>query len=85
MWCWSVLSETVGARYPQGVNHRTDSAIFNTHAAYLIIWYLAVGASNSRGYPKSIRTFKQLILDTVEFAGLIEGIAVGASTSQLQE
>ncbi|MCR8978659.1 hypothetical protein [Brevibacillus laterosporus] len=79
------LSETVGAKFPEGINDESDQTEFRAHAALfqdpsrLLTWYLGIGASESHGFPRSIPDLKEAILDQVEFIEQIAGIAVGAS------
>mgnify|MGYP001143764931 CR=1 FL=1 len=76
------LSETVGAKIPEGINHDDDSTEFRAAASLfdgtkLKTWYLVVGASDSRGFPTSIPDLKKQILEDANFIKELTGIAVG--------
>ncbi|WP_370957200.1 hypothetical protein AB3239_02880 [Bacillus subtilis] len=79
------LSETVGAKFPEGINSESDQTDFRAHAGLfqdptrLLTWYLGIGSSESHGFPHSIPDLKKAILENVEFVAQIAGIAAGAS------
>ncbi len=81
-----VLSKTVGAKIPEGVNKKSDSASFRAHAELfqdptkLLTWWLCISADETIGVPRSIPDLKKLIIDNVEFVTQIVGIALGSTT-----
>ncbi|HDR3891048.1 TPA: hypothetical protein QCO65_005643 [Bacillus cereus] len=78
------LTKTVGAKIPEGVNKDEGDNHYRTKLAFddpneVISWYLVVGASNTRGFPDSIPSLKESILENAEFIHQLSEIGAGKS------
>lgn len=80
------ITKTEGADAWDSYNKGSNSEEYRTKIPFddyteVVTWYLIFGASDSKGYPTSIRDLKELILDNAEF--LVELAKIGVGGSQI--